>query len=82
MKMNKINDLVLFGGLLGTDKEICLNSKSLGEALLNVLDWAAQRIVLVNFLLVFSDSFSLDLLFILILCRLMESMAKKSVEMS
>lgn len=58
--MHKTNDLVLFGGLLGTDEEICLNSKSLGEAILNVLDRAAQRIVLVKFSLVFNDSLSLN----------------------
>lgn len=75
--MHKTNDLVSFGGLLGTDEEICLNSKSLGEALLNVLDRAAQRIVLVKFSLLFDDSLSLNLLFILILFRLMESVAKK-----
>lgn len=77
-----IENNILYGGSLGTDEEICLNSKSLGEAVLNALNHAGQRIVLVKFLLDFSDSFSLDFLFIVVLCRLMESVAEKSAEMS
>lgn len=41
---------ILYGGYVGTDEEICLHAKSLGEALLNSLKTAGQRTVLVNLL--------------------------------
>lgn len=43
------NKNILYGGFEGSDEEICLNSRSLGEALLNSLNRAGQRIVMVIF---------------------------------
>lgn len=47
MKMSVENG-ILYGGDIGSDEEICLHAKSLGEALMNAANRAGHRIVLVK----------------------------------
>lgn len=68
---------ILYGGYVGSDKEICQNAQSLGEAILNKLREADQKIILVKCLLL---SWFRNFNYILFIsCRLMVLMEKKSV---
>lgn len=69
---------ILYGGFEGSDKEICQNAESLGEAILNKLRDADRKIILVQ-LFCFKFNFILIIIQLYFVCyRLMELMAKKS----